>query len=135
MPLRWMAWESLLLVSTQPLPLQSHNLVERWAVVTVHSNTTNDHKIWFMIISWFSSSSIYSSKCSPGRVHKQKRRLVVRSHSLGNPHVRQGATTRGRRRGKGEKFDRNLKAQGAEVQNQDIGALKSSHWNALWSKT
>ena len=32
-------------------------------------------------------------------------------------------------------FDRNLKAQGAEVQNQDIKALKSSHWKALWSKT
>ena len=32
-------------------------------------------------------------------------------------------------------FDRNLKAHGAEVQNQDIKALKSSHWKALWSKT
>ena len=32
-------------------------------------------------------------------------------------------------------FDRNLKAQGAEVQNQDIKALKSSNWKALWSKT
>ena len=32
-------------------------------------------------------------------------------------------------------FDRNLKAQGAEVPNQDIKALKSSHWKALWFKT
>ena len=102
---------------------------------TMHSNINNDHKIWFMTVSWFSSSSSPSSKCSPGRLHKQKRRLVVRSDSLGNPHVRQGATARGRRRGKGEMFDRNLKAQGAEVQNQDIKALKSSNWKALWSKT
>ena len=54
---------------------------------------------------------------------------------MGNPHVRQRATARGRCRGKGEMFDRNLKAQGAEVQNQDIKALKSSNWKALWSKT
>ena len=90
-------------------------------MVTLRSNTNNDHKTWFMTIIWFSSPS----SSSPGRLHKQKRRLVVRSDSLGNPHVRQGATARGRCRGKGEMFDRNLKAQGAEVQNQDIKALKS----------
>ena len=101
----------------------------------MRSNTNNDHKTWFMTIIWFSSSSSSSSTCSPGRLHKQKRRLVLRSDSLGNPHVRQRATARGRCRGKGEMFDRNLKAQGAEVQNQDIKALKSSHWKALWFKT
>ena len=72
-PLRWMAWESLLLVS---LSLIIHNQQQ--------------------VVNWKDSWLIFHSLCLTGCVHQQERRVVVWRRPLGDSHFCQGAAARGR---------------------------------------